>query len=354
MTGGQGLKRARGFTLIEVAIVMVIGSILLTTATALLLTYTKKTQISTTQKRLAAIDEALQLYLHLNGRYPCVADPAAALDSATFGREYTTCSSAPAAAGGRDGRDVRIGAVPVRTLNLPDDFAADAWGGRFTMAMTAALASPAGTYSRDEGGIYIVTSADPYDLTDINDSVITPPGSAHYAIVSHGPNGSGAWPVGGGGAPACPAGNLEEENCNGDAIFRQTLITGTADNAAQFDDMVAARASSAFGFEVPSGAVMAFNLSACPEGWISFSDASGRTIVGAGVSYSVGEQGGEEDVALTQGEVGTMDATHTISGSVLNPTSGGVTAPFLEKLPANVTPHENRMPYHVLLYCEKT
>jgi len=340
------MNKDKGFTLVEVAIVLVIGGILLATASALLLNYMKKVQLSTTERRLETIDEALQLFLSLNGRYPCVADPAAAIDSATFGREpanLADCTTTTALAGGRGGRVIRGGAVPVRTLNLPDDFIGDAWGGRFTYAVTENLVT--GVYDKNEGGIFVVDSD-----TATPHSVITPDGSAHYVIVSHGANNSGAIGLSGGGAATpCTAGNLEEENCNGDATFRSTILLGTADNARLYDDLIVSRAVSALDSQmIPPNAVMAFNLPACPEGWIRFGSAAGRTIVGEGTvgatTYAVGDTGGNE----------ALDGV-TVNAAPINPAAVPGAVFVLEAddtgIPIDTI---NMSPYISLLYCEKT
>ncbi len=86
----------------------------------------------------------------------------------------------------------------------------------------------------------------------------------------------------------------------------------TADNAA---------ANGALSqLTVPSGAVMAFNLSACPPGWSAYAAAEGRTVIGVNPSSSnglsvrtLGGQIGEEQHALTQSEMPSH--THTVSDS---------------------------------------
>lgn len=340
------MKQEKGFTLIEVAIVLVIGGILLASASALLLNYMKKVQFSTTERRLEAVDEALALFLSLNGRYPCPADPAALIDDpgGNFGVEVATCNLAANAPNGRGGRIVRIGDVPVRTLNLPDDFIGDSWGGRFTYAITEALADPAGTYNRDEGAIFIRDSNN-NEVAVIPGSVPPQGGIAHYAIVSHGVNNSGATALAGGGATPCTAGTQEEENCNGDAIFRSTMLLATANNASLNDDLVLFKATSPLDSRmIPSGAVMAFSLSACPEGWISFASAQGRMVMGAGGVYSVGDTGGAAEVTLTNPQAGF--STRLIA----NPANGPV--PMAQVIPTE--DHENLPPYISLLYCEKT
>lgn len=339
-------KEARnGFTLIEVALVILIGGILLAGTGTLLMNYMQQTQMRTTERRIQVIDEALQLYLDLNGRYPCAAPANAPVDDPDFGVEFASCDTATAAPGGRGGRDVRIGVVPVRTLNLPDDLAGDAWGNRFTYAVTEALAVD-GTYNRTEGAIFVRDSAGNEIVNDPDDG----PGTAHYVVLSHGRNGVGATSLGGVSGLPCDLAALEGENCNGDAIFRSTLLTAPDGAASVYDDHITFRATTAFGQQLPSGAVMPFNLSACPDGWVAYGDGLGRVIVGAdGAAYTVGATGGEETVSLSDNEAGFVPSTAGI-----NPAAIPGTTQFAEPIGGSSRDaHENRPPYVALLFCEK-
>ncbi len=340
------MKKSGGFTLIEVAIVLLIGGILLASSSALLLTYMKKVEINTTEKRLEAIQEAMQLFLNLNGRYPCPANPADGMDTANFGIEQPTGGAActgPTTAG-RTG-PVVYGSVPVRSLNLPDDFMADAWGGRFTYAVTRDLAQD-GTFDSQQGGISIV------DRNGFD--VVTSPvaGSAHYAIVSHGENNSGATSLDGQNISACLAAVNEGENCDNDATFRSTLLSSGALNNNYNDDMVAFKAMTSFGEWVPIGAVMAFNLNSCPDGWTEFTDARGRVVIGAnGGTYTLGSQGGEENTTLDSTK---MSYTDTGPGATILPAALGAGGTvFGRSTLAPPDPFTNIPPYVSLLYCEK-
>ena len=48
--------------------------------------------------------------------------------------------------------------------------------------------------------------------------------------------------------------------------------------------------------DVPSGAVMAFNLSSCPDGWSPFTEANGRFIMGS--QGNLREKGGNSEINL--------------------------------------------------------
>lgn len=340
--------RERGFTLVEVAIVMLIGGILLATASTMLLSYLKKTEINTTQERLDQIDEALQLFLSLNGRYPCPARLNAAPDTANFGVEISEngCNTvAPAAdetiaaGGGRGGRLVRIGAVPVRTLNLPDDFVRDAWGGRFTYAITESLAHPT-TYNRDEGAIFVNDAA--------GNPVVTFPaaGTAHYIINSHGENNAGAYSASGTGRFACTAGARETENCDDDATFVSTTIRSTGSNANLYDDFIRVRATTILGIGIPRNAVMAFDQAACPDGWVEFTPARERVIIGANPpTYPRGDTSDNNTIGLSN--LGTDTIIKDLSalpngGSNIVLSVGAATI------------NNNMQPHIALLYCKKS
>jgi hypothetical protein len=76
---------------------------------------------------------------------------------------------------------------------------------------------------------------------------------------------------------------------------------------------------------VPSGAVMAFNLAACPAGWAPFTAAGGRTIVGVngaggnGLSQrTLGQTLGEENHSMSASEM----PSHTHNILIQSPGSG--------------------------------
>jgi prepilin-type N-terminal cleavage/methylation domain-containing protein len=363
--------RQRGFSLIELAIVVLVGGLLISTMSAMLLVYIHSTDIKVTKQRIEELDGALQQYLSLNGNYPCAASRTAAVNSASFGTQLTNCAaggSGAAEAPGNAGRIVVIGAVPTRTINLPDDYAFDAWGRRFTYAVTALQTAPA-TYSRDIGAIAITSDTS-------GTSVITPPGTAHYIILSHGLDGLGAYSFSGVLGTACNTAALDGENCNDDASFRRTLLTSTATGASHFDDLVKFRANSVFGDPIPPGAVMSFNLASCPPGWTSYAAATGHFILGAGsiasqtVSFSAGDplaphisftmpsatypsgSTGGYSVWATSLSDNNQNMTALVSVPPANPAgvhfvttaAGSTTTPSLES---------NMPPYIALIHCQK-
>lgn len=373
----------QGFTLVEVALVVLIAGILLATVSSFVINASQQARINETNHKIEKIDEAIQLFLDLNGMLPCVADPQAAIDTAPFADDITMdaigpdgdCDTEPVVGGVtrvasvRPGINILIGSVPTRSLNLPDDYGVDAWGNRFTYAVTEDLATQ-GTYDEDGGGITVL---------DTNDNPLIPalpnppgPNSAQYIIVSHGPDGAGAF-SGSGAAPAvaCAGGATEDgENCNGDSTFRNSVFTSNAVGGAFFDDMVRFRANSVVNDNAPSGMVVAFNLAACPNGWTPFGLADGRAVIGVGdyivnetaaghpawavnETFALGQQGGfaewrlnvDESVVLQESMFLSQDPTIVTPWSIAN---NAVMAP------GSPNTHENRQPYVALTYCQKT
>ena len=89
--------------------------------------------------------------------------------------------------------------------------------------------------------------------------------------------------------------------------------------------LTAAELNTNVGYLVPSGAVVSFNLSACPTGWSAYAAAGGRTIIGVnpadgnGLSQrNLGDTPGEETHTMTLTELvshthGVTDNGHTHS-----------------------------------------
>lgn len=369
----------RGFTLVEVALVIAIGGIVLASFASALQVYARQSQAKLNQQKISSIRAAIDQFQADNGRYPCPALSTAAPDTPQFGREVADCANTavPSQVGfesvpGRDGRPVRIGTIPVRDLDLPDDITIDAYGQRYTYAVTELLTTPA--FNSVEGGIFVVDSN--------GNSVITPAGSAHYVIVSHGRDNLGAYTPQGILGPACPpiGARLDARNCSRTATYVRTDIRSTSQTATHYDDTVSVRSAAPPSQVIPVGAIMAFDLDACPNGWAEVADARGRFIIGAGgysqiysapdrapwtftANYARGSMGGFSTWRMTDQEVpqhshalSPINVRQLASGgslvSVVSPSSAlggsGVTA-----LTGSNIPIENRPPFLAFLICRR-
>jgi microcystin-dependent protein len=116
--------------------------------------------------------------------------------------------------------------------------------------------------------------------------------------------------------------------------------------------------------ELPSGAVMAFNLARCPSGWADFEELRGRTIVGSGhgeglTQRGLHETGGEETHTLTIDEM--PKHSHYVSSATADTATPGSQLPFKKHSKTqwptssvgNNIGHNNMQPYMALLYCQK-
>lgn len=267
-------ESCRGFTLVETAFLIIIGSSVLAIILTRMNVYIQERKFNSTQEKLVMIEDAIKRYLEENDRLPCVASFSNAVDTEDFGVELNTpddggCPPAPLPAGVIPSPDGRIytGMVPVRTLNLPDEFALDGWGSRITYAVTLER-SRQSTYEGGNGQITIFG----------NDNVTPLATAVDYIIISHGPSDDGAYSVGGTLKNACPVGTLEEENCNGDATFRDALFANISGSTTNFDDQVLYSLPSGNGDDLPPRAVLPFKRDGkqnCPVGWTRYDPQPG-------------------------------------------------------------------------------
>ncbi len=323
-------KDHKGFTLIELSIVMIIAGVLLTLLGGALTSFFKQSRINQTETRMAAIETAMDNFLSLNNRLPCPASPTAAPGAAAFNVEVTTtnCNSNATISGaisvvGRSASRVRIGTVPVRSLNLPDEFAVDGWGNRFTYAVTQVLATN-GLYNNTLGSIAITDSAN-----NLGQQVINPPNSAHYVLFSHGPTAMGAYTQAGVLVATCAGTALDETNCDGNSIFTRTILNSDAQNTNFYDDILVFKARERNNDDFPSGGVVAFNDNTCPAGWSLAPALEGRFIIGRTASGA------------------------NVTQEQYNVTTGSSVSRLYDLGDTGQTPAEIVPPYIALTYCEK-
>ncbi|MEJ0063355.1 MAG: type II secretion system protein [Alphaproteobacteria bacterium] len=196
---------AFGFTLIEMAFVVVIAGIILVPVMSAMTSFLKAGQLSATQTNLQSLLRATAAYVQANGCLPCPA-PANASPS-NFGKIGTmdgaacgTCRTA-----GTSGPD---GIPPYIALGLDPSVAKDGWGRWITMHIDPELAKsgvvpPAascagaqvnilpGCVTTDAGKNGICRASLPKQLAvNIANSASSP---AAVVFVSHGANGYGAY-----------------------------------------------------------------------------------------------------------------------------------------------------------------
>jgi len=200
--------RQAGFTLAELAIVLLVVGLLLGGVLMPLSMQMELRRIADTRKTMEETKEALIGFALANGRLPCPADPTIADGTANAGVERATCTTAA----------TLFGAVPWVTLNVAET---DEWGRRFNYRVTSTFADSiaAATYGCvpttnptlssfalcASGDMKIqsrtVSTKALYDMTNV---------ALPAVIISAGKNGYGAYTSQGIIYAAVPAANVDE------------------------------------------------------------------------------------------------------------------------------------------------
>jgi len=222
-----------GFSLISMSLLIIVVGIL--TAGGILLgkqySFTEKENISNTN--IGLVQQALEDYKATNGRLPCPAPLNVDVDQPNFGVALTTCSVTGSGTFVVSGRviagvaqPVSYGAVPVRSLGLPDKVMMDGWNHRlvYTVTQYYTTTSPKPDFDADKGAITIL------DANNVK-MANTAPDSITYAIISPGADDRGAYSMSGMRLDNCSgsAQDLSQTNCNkeqagANATFRSAIM----------------------------------------------------------------------------------------------------------------------------------
>ncbi len=216
------IHKHRGFTLIELAVVISISSVLLVGVLELTQKAHEAEKRDTTLERMEFIMEAIEDYARLNGQLPCPAQPGSRLfDDSTnhlFGlgtsSDPANCTAPNVVA--MDSDNVIGGDVPVYTLQIPAEYINDGWNNRFTYVVEEDLVLDT-NYTAGAGTISMEYHADIATIQTLGTDIAV-------VLISHGENGYGSFGGRGGTArsDSSDGSTCETENipiAAGDKVF---------------------------------------------------------------------------------------------------------------------------------------
>ena len=232
-----------GFTLAELAIVLLIVSLLVGGLLGPLSAQIDLRHSSDTRKSLEEIREALLGFAAVHGRLPCPAVSTTASDVAGAGLEVP-----PPSAGVCPNPDAS-GILPWATLGVSET---DAWGRRYSYRVTnvfaqsvppPALPPPPTPCTASASAAFVLCSTDTlHDSLDVFSSLATP-GSVvardvPVVVISHGKNGNGAYTPQGRQLPASTDPDERENALNpGGTAFANNDFVSKAESRT-FDDQL--------------------------------------------------------------------------------------------------------------------
>jgi type II secretory pathway pseudopilin PulG len=224
-----------GFSLIEVSILIVILSLLLTSIVGFSSTTENQEAIDITKKHLDVIEKAMIAHQNLNGHLPCPAELDNGVTDSAFG-QGSSCSSGTSGAlfdYGTGSEGVRVGMVPTLNLGISKKYALDGWNNKITYAVIKDLARTDALFDAYNPGSDHVISV--LDMSN-NEIGQDNPSQIAYALISHGKNGNGSYNSVGSNNLACVTTVNDGENCDADAIFRKQKSDNGSAN--YYDDLV--------------------------------------------------------------------------------------------------------------------
>jgi prepilin-type N-terminal cleavage/methylation domain-containing protein len=244
----------RGFTLIEMAIVLVVVGLILSGGLLAVTPVLQGSRVTETNAKLDRIEDALLLFGIQNGCLPCPATGSIATGVANYGTArhaagYYTSGCATAS----NLCVATAGVVPWLNLGLSEDDITDAWGNRISYQLssgtttTCTASTPLASRNNNlqlSGGFArnsTLPSCYPYGTLAVNNAAggAIVPGvagqeGAAYVLVSHGPDGEGAWTA----TEKAESGphNNQEANADDATPFVQNDFSDFGD--VRFDDVV--------------------------------------------------------------------------------------------------------------------
>ena len=180
--------RARGFSLVEMALVLLIVGLLAAVFLPATNTFLENNRRKETRAKLEALEQAMVRFVMVNRRLPCPADGIQGTANPSSGVEQRNGAVTPATC-----TAMATGVVPWRSLGVPADAAMDAWGNLITYRVWARTSGGVGsainTSLAMDGGM---------DFSECDPAKLTPPSPAEYRCTGANAQPLGALLAGGG------------------------------------------------------------------------------------------------------------------------------------------------------------
>jgi prepilin-type N-terminal cleavage/methylation domain-containing protein len=243
----------QGFTLIELAVVLVIVGLMTVGVLYFGGDFIDNAEKEAAARNMEAIDLAIITYVRANDRLPCPADIGLTETSSNFGWEAASPTQADADLclnGTPDavslGSETIAGALPVHTLGIPQSIARDPWGNLIEYYVDRRMTKmdAFSTYEFSDGTVGDIS------VNDLGGSART--ARAIYVILSHGFNQYGGFGLTGGRFTLGSANSSEQENYDfdgstGDRIFVQGMPDASFDDFLTYRTRTRIRTVAAFG-----------------------------------------------------------------------------------------------------------
>ena len=275
------LKIKKAYTLIELSIVIVIISLMMSGVFNIITGSVITTKNSITAQDLNVIYEAMGTFLTTQKRLPCPASLTSSInDDATFGNESGSGSGCVASSGIYQNGNLFYGAVPTKALNISVNYAFDEYGNkinyiidqRFTFNF---VTSPANDLT---GVNSFGTIQNPVNIMTVNEKISTSAttitNDAILVLFSNGANGFGAFGSNGiQNTLSTDADEIENQlNSSLTPTFNNIFISNSA-ISDKFDDILLFKTQSYF-----INDFSASNLIACPGNAINNINYTAKTL----------------------------------------------------------------------------
>lgn len=264
MKKGKHIKQEQGFTLLDIAIGLLILSLILVPLAQYYKNKIPKERRETTIAHQDNVHAAMDQYFYQHNSYPCPADPTLSAADEDFGEPVLADplpppDPDPAAASPctgtvvempdpGDGTQIMAGDIPFKALKIPESYTYDAWGHKMTYIVSPDLTRKDIEFDETNA----VLEAQRQQINDACEydgggNPVMNTETAQWILISHGPEGIGAYTKNGILIQNCPATGSssetkETQNCDyitGDRTFlHQDCQLSLSDNERYFDDIL--------------------------------------------------------------------------------------------------------------------